>query len=215
MADGLSEPVDNSVGSSFGWDGVESGTSRGQAAPEIDEDFSRFFREHLRKVRGFLGRRGLAPEAVDDLVQDTFLRAYKSFDRLEGRGVVEVESAWIRKIALHLFYNRHRANEPTLSLEGLESAPGVAFDPPDSSAQQADEQVIEQQYLDEIPAVLAEMPPGQQEVLRCWLAGKTYEEICLATSKNLQNVRATLHRAKEKLAERIRSIDEPRGGRSR
>ncbi len=113
------------------------------------------------------------------------------------------------KIALRLWYNAHRdaRGEPLLAVDDAD--PEHPFDPPDLKAVDSRQRVIESELLARIPTLLRQLPTGQREVLGQWLAGKTYDEICRLTEKSLQNVRATLHKAKLKLAESIRRLDEP------
>lgn len=184
---------------------------------ELDADFSRFFREQLRHVRQFLRHRHLESHQVDDLAQEVFLRAYRAFPNFEKRGIAAAEAAWVSKIALRTWYNWYRDHrtENLLATEvGDEEQP---FDPPDPHAVDSSRRLIENELLAAIPGLLNLMPAGQREVLRWWLQGKTYEEICEQTGKSLQNVRATLHKAKAKLSDSLRQLDHPppRGGEDR
>lgn len=215
MADGSGSSVEAKVRGELDRDGEDGGPGREQLAAGIDEAFERFYSAHVEQVRTFLLRRGLRVDETDDLAQDIFVRAFRAFDRFDGRGVPEAESAWIRKIALHLWYNRHRARKPTVSLDELDTSSSGGFQPFDADAKGPEEQAQLQQLVAEVNLALEELPAGQKSVLREWLDGQTYDEICRATGKGLQNVRATLHKAKERVGERIRERLSPFGGQRR
>lgn len=217
MADGFDTPVAVKDRGALDRDGVAGWSGRGQRNPGMDDDaFSRFYAAHAEPVRAFLLRRGLRADEADDLAQDTFVRAFRAFDGFEGRGVPEAESAWISKIALRLWYNRHRARKPTVSLDELDTTSSGGFQPFDPEALRADDGAQRQELLEEIPKAVAELPESQRSVLQLWLKGQTYDEICRNTGKELQNVRATLHKAKEKVGERIRALRRlPSGGKPR
>lgn len=206
MADGFGVSVEAGDRSALDRDGVEGWSGRGPSNSEIDEAFSRFYSAHLVQVRAFLLRRGLRAEEADDLVQDVFLRAYRAFGEFAGRGIAEAENAWICKIALNLWYNRHRARRPTVSLEDLDTSSSGGFQPVDPAALRADEEAQRQELLADIPKVVEQLPEGQKRVLQLWLKGQTYDDICRNTGKELQNVRTTLHKAKEKVGDRIREL---------
>ena len=216
MADGFGTPVAAKDSGALDRDGEEGWSGRVQPSPGIDDAaFTRFYSTHVEQVRTFLLRRGLRADEADDLVQDVFVRAYRAFGLFAGRGIPEAETAWIRKIALHLWYNRHRSRKPTVSLDELDTTSSGGFQPFDPDALLADEEAQRKELLAEIPKAVEGLPDGQRSVLELWLDGQTYDDICRSTGKGLQNVRATLHKAKEKVGERIRGLRRlPFGGRA-
>ncbi len=71
------------------------------------DEFSAFYARHGRPVRNFLFRLG-ARSALDDLVQETFVRAWIKRESLRD---VAAEKAWIFQIALHGFYDWTRRKD--------------------------------------------------------------------------------------------------------
>ncbi|MFI1439686.1 sigma-70 family RNA polymerase sigma factor [Streptomyces fructofermentans] len=73
-----------------------------------------FVRALYRDVLRYVAHLGADPHAVDDLAQDTFLRALGSLHRFEGRGSAR---AWLLSIARRVVVDswRHAAARPRLS----------------------------------------------------------------------------------------------------
>lgn len=187
----------------------------GGAGGDFEEEFSRFFRQYARGVRGFLLRRGASPQLADDLVQETFLRAYERFGTLEKRGIPQAEQAWIFKIALSLFLNDYRDHRQERSRQVELAEPEQPFDIPDGkAADDIERQAIARQQLARIPGLVRQLPASQREVLDLWNRGYTYEQIGAESGKSLQNVRATLHKARSRLGEWLGRTARNRRGRT-
>jgi RNA polymerase sigma factor (sigma-70 family) len=98
--------------------GPKPGTaSRTLAASEAA--FEAFFRRHERDIFKYVWRMTGEEQAAYDLSQETFVRAWKHYERI---GRYEVPRAWLFRVAtnLALNYRRSRAAEP-LAL-GVEAA---------------------------------------------------------------------------------------------
>ena len=69
--------------------------------------FEAFVHEHQAALRGFLRMLGVAPDAVDDLAQETFLIAYRELDHFDTDRDF---GKWLRGIALNEVRNETRRN---------------------------------------------------------------------------------------------------------
>src|SRR4051812_1971094 len=69
------------------------------------EAFGRFVDLYQARVIGFVRRMGSNPEDAADIAQDTFLRAFQSFGRFDGRSSVRT---WLFRIAHNLCIDRSR-----------------------------------------------------------------------------------------------------------
>jgi RNA polymerase sigma-70 factor, ECF subfamily len=63
------------------------------------------FREFYRPIRNFFARRGCSPEESEDLAQDTFFRASRSFEEFRGDAK---PLTWLLTIATNLWSNQKR-----------------------------------------------------------------------------------------------------------
>lgn len=181
---------------------------------ELDAEYDRFYRAQAPKVRAFLLSRVRQPQIADDLLQEAFLRAYRAFPDFEKRGIPAAEFTWARTIALHTWYNWHRGNknEPILSIDGDGEEPGLEI--ADDKAKDPVRVLAEEEVLAALPQLIELLPDEQRKVLLLRLAGCSYEAICEQTGKSLQNVRATLHKAKARLIDLYHEHHppQPRGG---
>ena len=94
-------------------------TNDGPSAPPVkSSSFDRLYRDHVDIMYRFAYRLCGEAEAAKDLVQETFLNAYRAYDRFRGDSQV---STWLYAIASHacLRMRRKRKGEPDreLSLE--------------------------------------------------------------------------------------------------
>lgn len=177
---------------------------------ELDAEFDRFYREQAPKVRAFLLSRVRQPQIADDLLQEAFLRAYRFFPRFELRGIAAAESVWARRIAVNTWLNWYRGvkNEPVFTLDGDDDEPGL--DVADPKVRDPARVLAEEEVRKALPRLLPQLPPEQRSVILLWLEGCSYEAICERTGKKMQNVKATLHKAKAKVRELYEDLHPPR-----
>ena len=101
---------------------ASSTTRRSPASPARDpqsaKNFDTLYKDHVDRMYRFAHRLCGEPEAAKDLVQETFLNAYRGFDRFRGDAQI---STWLYTIAsracLRMRRKRKGAPERELSLE--------------------------------------------------------------------------------------------------
>lgn len=175
----------------------------GKTVDELDgsearEDAIPLLIEHAGGRVYALGRRLCSSrEEAEDLVQETFLQAYRKWDQFEGRSKA---STWLHTIASRLCMRMHRkrAGEPDTveSLEALlpfgEEVIGVVPRGGDGldeviraeSREQVEKAIAELPYDFRIPLVLKE------------LAGLSLDEVAAIMEINPKTVKTRLHRAR-------------------
>jgi RNA polymerase sigma-70 factor (ECF subfamily) len=140
--------------------------------------FEQLYRAHRDRVYTLcLSLCGDAEEA-QDLLQDTFLRAYRS--RRQFRGEAQF-ATWLHRIAVNLYRDalRHRAREPV---------PAAPARPPDTEAAELAAQVR---------TALARLQPAHRIVLALrYSQSLSYQEIAALLRWSLPRVKVTIHRAK-------------------
>ncbi len=153
---------------------------------------------------------GSAHEA-EDLVQETFLRAYRSFGRFELRAFGA--KPWLIKILHNVFYSRraHAARSPTL-FEDLSLDDLAAELEPDRGLLSAGEIVNWDRFDDELRRALLSLTPEYREVIVLWaLADLSYQEIADVLGCAIGTVMSRLYRSRKKLTESLREFASDRG----
>ncbi len=147
-------------------------------------------------------------EEAADLTQETFISAYKAFNRFRGESQVYT---WLYQIAINHCRNRlrQRSRIRTLKVESLDqprdhvAGEHPSRDIPDLS--QAPHRVLEDKELRErIMAAIQSLPPEYREVVILReLEGLSYNEIVETTRLSLDNVKTRLSRARAMLRRKL------------
>jgi RNA polymerase sigma-70 factor (ECF subfamily) len=195
------------------------------------EELERGFEQYRRELTGYCYRMLASPFEAEDAVQETLLRAWRSFDRFEGRAALR---SWLYRIAtnvcLDMLNDRERrarpmdlgpAREPVM--ESLNALPEVTWvEPvPDSLVVPDDGDPAEVAVAHEtvrlaFVAALQHLPARQRavlilcEVLR-WKASEVAEllETSVASVNSaLQRARATLEATELSAATATAEVDE-------
>jgi RNA polymerase sigma-70 factor, ECF subfamily len=85
----------------------------------LDKDFSDFYREHLRDVYNYTYYRTGNHHDAEDLTTQTFLQAYRHFERAQRESNGRPLRPWLIRIAHNLAanYYRDRSRKPTSTLD--------------------------------------------------------------------------------------------------
>lgn len=132
----------------------------------------------LTFVRQSVGKR----EIAEDLVQETFLKAYRRYDDYEESGKLR---GWLKTIARNTLKNYYAAPEPlnvslSLNAESTEDGEGSFFDLLPDSGPTPEEALLHKELVERVMQVLASMPPPQRMVLTYrYIDGLTVEQTAL------------------------------------
>jgi len=147
--------------------------------------FQTLYRNYARMVHGILLAR-VPHHAVEDLVQDVFLQAYRELPRLLDPAAV---GGWLAAIARNFARDHFRRMRETAELTDEHAAPGN----PGAAAEAA-----------AVLAMVRELPDAYRETLILRLVeGMTGPEISERTGLSPGSVRVNLHRGMKLLRERL------------
>lgn len=138
-----------------------------------------------------LGDRG----EVEDITQETFLRAYQNIEEFRGDARF---TTWLYRICYNLCLSclERKKNQ---SLEGV-----VPEELPDLGAQLSD-QLIANERRDIVKRALSRMTPEFREVIVLYYTGQLpYEEVATLLELPVGTVRSRLHRGRAELKELLR-----------
>ena len=144
----------------------------------------------------------VGPEAADDVVQDTFLRAYHRLGSFRGAAPFR---SWLLRIAHNASLDavdRARRAAPAVEDDGLEDATPVGAAPARTPA----DMLEAGERRERLQAKLRLLPPRHRTVLVLRdVEGLSYEEIADVTETPLGSVKGRLHRARRELVDLLRA----------
>jgi RNA polymerase sigma-70 factor (ECF subfamily) len=175
---------------------VEQATSTTDKA-RLDGDFSELYRTHLRDVYSYSYYRTGNHHDAEDLTEQTFLQAYRHFERAQRESRGRPLRPWLIRIAHNLAanYYRDRSRRPQTQLEdaAVISAPHDTAD------------IVEGR--EELQAVLegvSKLPDDRREALIMRFAlDMDNKEIARALGRSEGATKVLLHRAIKQLEERL------------
>src|ERR1700712_5763495 len=165
------------------------------AKARLDEQFSALYRAHLRDVYSYSYYRVGNHHDAEDLTEQTFLQAYRHFERAQRESDGRPLRPWLIRIAHNLAANlyRDRARKPQSPLD--ESAPIAA-------AHTTEELVSGRDELKRVLEAVKELPDDRREALIMRFAlGMDNREIARALGRTDGATKVLLHRAIKQLEE--------------
>ncbi len=159
--------------------------------------FEREFVPHIDAVYRYAYRLTRDHAKAEDLLQETFLRAWRFIDRYrEGTN----PRAWLFKICYRLFANNYRSNKgySTFNYEEWARTPDArAYDAKRTVS------VCENDLSEELLSALHQLSERARHALFLLAEGYSYKEISEELGVPINTVRTTIHRARERLARRF------------
>lgn len=179
-----------------------AGTSSGG----LDREFEEVALPHMDAVYHFAFSLARQVSTAEDLVQDTFLQAYRRFDTFElGTNC----KAWLFRICKNLFIDRYRARKRRPAHQEIQTREPAVLDkdPATAALEQRgidNEEIFLDLFGDEVNRFLAELPEEFRKALvLCDLEGLTYQEIADIEEVPIGTVRSRISRARSFLREKL------------
>lgn len=160
--------------------------------------FDEVFTEHHSRVHGLVRRLISDPDLADDVVQETFLRAWRALPRFRGEAAV---STWLHRIAVNtaLTARRKASRVRTAGMDDVEEP--AAQPTPDADPERRGE-VLD--LRDRLEAALAQLPPGHRAVVVLKdVEGWSHSEIANRLGISEAAAKVRLHRAHRRLAQEL------------
>jgi RNA polymerase sigma-70 factor (ECF subfamily) len=165
---------------------------------QLDSEFSELYRTHLRDVYSYAYYRIGNHHDAEDLTEQTFLQAYRHFERAQRESDGRPLRPWLIRIAHNLAanYYRDRSRRPQTSIEDA----SVLSAPHDT------ETLVEgREQLERIIAGVQELPDDRREALIMRFAlGMDNREIARALGRTDGATKVLLHRATRQLEEIVK-----------
>ena len=167
----------------------------------LDKEFSDFYRQHLRDIYNYTYYRTGNHHDAEDLTTQTFIQAYRHFDRAQRESNGRPLRPWLVRIAHNLAanYYRDRSRKPTTLLEEAE----VIRDP------YATEQLVEgREELENVLQAVRSLPDDRREAMIMRFAlGMDNREIARALGRSEGATKVLIHRAIKQLEQDVAPAD--------
>ncbi len=166
--------------------------------------------KYERRVLRLLSRFIRDQAEMQDVAQETFIKAYRALPQFRGESAFYT---WLYRIAVNTAKNylSSQGRRP-ISLSQLQSADadeGESFDAADvvEDTNTPDAELHSRQVAETVNAAIEALPPDLRTAITLReIEGLSYEEIAEAMSCPIGTVRSRIFRAREAIAERLRPL---------
>jgi RNA polymerase sigma-70 factor, ECF subfamily len=167
------------------------------------EAFAELF-ERLRPKVFAVAWRVAGPNDAEDVVMNTYLKAWKALPRFDGRSSLET---WLYRIAHNcavdmLRQRRHDPDQPEREASTVEDLPDRRQRPPDQAVAGAETEVLIRRALDQLS------PEYRATLLLRFADGMSYAEIAASTGVSLGTVMSRIFNGRRKLQKLVKGIRE-------
>ncbi len=166
---------------------------------QLYADFEKEAIPHMDALFNFALRLTGDSDEADDLVQETYLKAFRFFDKFE-RGTNC--KAWLFRIMKNTFINSYRksAKEPDkVDYEEVENF-YESIKPSSTDSAHLEKEMYDNLLDDELSNAIASLPEDfRMVIILCDIEGFTYDEIADFIDIPVGTVRSRLHRARKML----------------
>ncbi len=176
-----------------------------------DEIFEKELLPHIDALKTFAYHLAYDDDDANDLVQETYMKAYRFIDKyIQGTN----SKAWLFKICKNAYINhyRKRSKRPTrVDFEDI-----VSYHDSDDATLPGyldlREEIFDKMMGDEVTIAINSLPIDfRTVVLLCDVEGFTYEEIGKIIDVPIGTVRSRLFRARNMLKEKLKSYADKHG----
>jgi RNA polymerase sigma-70 factor, ECF subfamily len=167
------------------------------------DEFGELIRRHQAQVFVILHRYERDFQKVEDLAQETFVKAWRFLDRFDGRAPF---AHWLSKIALRVALDHLRRQKRIRSEIALEDLGEAALD---WLHDRGDERRLDAQPAAELLAVaMRELSPEDRQVITLLeIEGRSIKEICELTDASSAAVRVRAFRARSRLKKILTQLE--------
>ena len=172
------------------------------AKARLDEEFSALYKAHLRDVYSYAYYRVGNHHDAEDLTEQTFLQAYRHFERAQRESDGRPLRPWLIRIAHNLAsnYYRDRSRRPQTPLEHAD---------PIATKHDTEDLVAGREELRQVMANLDALSDDRREALIMRFAlGMDNREIARALGRSDGATKVLIHRAIKQLQEEMGDSDE-------
>ena len=173
--------------------------------------------KYQRRIERLIGRMVRDSDLVQDIAQETFLRAYRALHQFRGDAQFYT---WLYRIAVNTAKKAlmDMKRDPVVlqsTLQGKDEDDETFRPSPEQTTDETPEAVLAAREIAEaVNAALEALPPDlRQAVTLREIEGLSYDEIATLMQCPIGTVRSRIFRAREAIAARVRPMLESRSGK--
>ena len=186
-------------------------TMKSSPKSERHKEFEREAIPHMDLLYNYALRMTNNAQDADDLVQETYLKAYRFWDSYEQGTNIK---AWLFRILKNSYINRYRKETKEPDTVDYDEVKDFYSTVRDASTEPNDLQrtLFGNLLDDDVTKAIASLPDDfRTVVILCDIEGLSYEEIAEFVDCPLGTVRSRLHRGRKLLREQLMQYAKKRG----
>ena len=171
---------------------------------KLDREFTGLYRDHLRDVYSYAYYRIGNHHDAEDITEQTFLQAYRHFERAQRESEGRPLRPWLIRIAHNLAanYYRDRSRRPQTQLEDADVV---------SALHDTEDLVEGRQELQDVLEGVARLPEARREALIMRFSlGMDNREIARALDRTEGATKVLIHRAIKQLEQGLKEEGDER-----
>ena len=174
-----------------------------QAKEGDAEAFQELYRAYGKKILNYVYRMTGSRDEAEDLMQDTFVLAYRKLKSLKENARFQ---SWLFRIAQNNIYQKYRSRPPeTESVESEETREFADRESPTEPLRTPEQAFLSQELEQIIQTAIDDLPDKYRQVFVLSAIHKlSYREISEVMSRSLASVKSDIHRARVEVREKIR-----------
>ena len=160
------------------------------------EAFGQLFSKYQKQIYSIVFRIVKNPHDAEEVVQDTFVRAYLKLDQLKK---LDKFSAWLKRIAQNCSKNY-------LNRKQEESVPLVVATAQISTQTTPDRLLLKQELIDAVMEVIESLPQEDREMIQARIDGLSHSEISEQFGISISTSTTRLYRIRKKIKARVKDL---------
>jgi RNA polymerase sigma-70 factor, ECF subfamily len=164
--------------------------------------FSELYDLYGKKILNYIFRLTSSREEAEDLMQDTFVLAFKNLNALKENGKFQ---SWLFRIAQNNVFQKYRGKTPQFeSIDVPDSDEGSTLDLP-ASSKGPEDKVLSAELEKVVQQAINELPEKYRQVFVLSAVQRlSYQEISEIVGRSLASVKSDIHRARVEVRDKIK-----------
>ena len=163
--------------------------------------------KYQRRIMRLLARMVRNPSEIEDVAQETFIKAYRALPQFRAESAFYT---WLYRIAINTARNWHVAQmRRPQTIDAIETEDGETFHAIDNltDIDTPEAMLASRQVADTINAAMADLPEDLRTALLLReIEGMSYEDIAQTMECPIGTVRSRIFRARDAIAQRLRPV---------